>query len=125
MLSEHLKRRGLSAADPDALVFVAPRGGPLRAANFRRRVWAPAIQRAGLDGLTFHGLRHTSVGLMIEVGAHIEAIKQRGHSSIRVTSDTYGALLPAVDASVTLGLDGLFHPRGLSAASEESSQTPS
>jgi len=39
---------------------------------------------------------------MIEVGAHIEAIKQRlGHASIRVTSDTYGALLPAVDASVT------------------------
>jgi len=126
MLSEHLKRRGLSAADPDALVFVAPRGGPLRAANFRRRVWASAIKRAGLDGLTFHGLRHTSVGLMIEVGAHIEAIKQRlGHSSIRVTSDTYGALLPAVDASVTLALDGLVHSRGPSAASPESSHSPS
>jgi hypothetical protein len=28
---------------------------------------------------------------MIEVGAHIEVIKQRlGHSSIRVTSDVYG-----------------------------------
>ena len=38
---------------------------------------------------------------MIEVGAHIEAIKRLGHASIRVTSDTYGALLPAVDASVT------------------------
>jgi integrase len=77
MLSEHLKARGLSGADPDALVFVAPQGGPVHGANFRRRVWTPAIKRAGLDGLTFHGLRHTSVGLMIEVGAHIEAIKQR------------------------------------------------
>jgi len=102
MLSEHLNKRGLSAADPEALFFVAPEGGPLRAANFRSHVWAPAIQEAGLDGLTFHGLRHTRVALMIEVGAHIEAIKQRlGHASIRVTSDTYGALLPAVDASVT------------------------
>ena len=48
-----------------------------------------------------------------------------GHSSIRVTSDTYGALLPAVDASVTRKLDGLFQSRGLSAASAESIQTPS
>jgi integrase len=32
---------------------------------------------------------------MIRIGAHIEAIKQRlGHSSIRVTSDVYGSLLP-------------------------------
>jgi hypothetical protein len=49
------------------------------------------------------------VGLMIEVGAHIEAIEQRmGHSSIRITSDVYGSLLPSVDASVTGGLDDLF-----------------
>ena len=70
---------------------MSPNGGPLRAGNFRNRVWAPAVAAAGLDGLTFHGLRYTAVGLMIEAGAHIEAIKQRmGHSSIRVTSDVYG-----------------------------------
>lgn len=74
--------------------------------------------------LTFHGLRHTAAGLMIEVGAHIEAIKQRmGHSSIRVTSDVYGSLLPAVDESVARGLDELLGgKRGLvedSTASDE------
>jgi hypothetical protein len=54
---------------------------------------------------------------MIEAGAHIEAMKQRlGHSSIRVTSDVYGSLLPAVDESVTAALQERFaESRGLDA----------
>ena len=60
------------------------------------------MTRAELDGLTFHALRHTAAGLRIEAGAHIETIKQRlGHSSIRVTSDVYGSLLPTVDEGLT------------------------
>jgi len=106
-LVDHMRRTGRT--DPTAFVLQAPKGGPMRAANFRARVWSPAVSAAGVDGLTFHGLRHTAAGLMIEVGAHIEAIKQRmGHSSIRVTSDVYGSLLPSVDASVTRDLDRLF-----------------
>jgi integrase len=86
-----------------------------------------AAQLLSVDGLTFHGLRHTSVGLTIEAGAHIEAIKQRlGHSSIRVTSDVYGALLPTVDASVTSNIEQLFSTsRGLTAASEKVSSASS
>ena len=107
MLSEHLARRG--APKPDALVFVAPEGGALRRSTFRARVFDPAVKRAELDGLTFHGLRHTAAGLLIEAGAHIETIKQRlGHSSIRVTSDVYGSLLPAVDEGVTTALEQRF-----------------
>jgi integrase len=102
-LAKHLARRGRPA--PEELVFVAPGGGPLRAGNFRRRVWEPAVRSAGLDGLTFHGLRHTAVGLMIELGAHPRVIQQRaGHTSIRTTLDVYGSVLPAVDDAVTSGL---------------------
>jgi integrase len=107
MLAERLAAR--DRPNPDELVFVAPEGGPLRGSTFRNRVFYPAVRRAGLDGLTFHGLRHTAAGLMVEAGAHVEAIKQRlGHSSIRVTSDVYGSLLPAVDESVTSALDARF-----------------
>lgn len=46
---------------------------------------------------------------MIEMGVHIEAIEQRlGPSSIRVTSDVYGALLPTVDESITAAFDARF-----------------
>lgn len=104
MLAEHVTRRGRPG--PEALVFVAPNGGPLRRSTFRTRVFDPAARRARIDHITFHGLRHTAAALMIEAGAHIEAIKQRlGHSSIRVTSDVYGSLLPTVDQSVTDALD--------------------
>lgn len=106
-LTEHLEDRG--NPDADALVFVAPEGGPLRRTTFRTRVFQPATRKAGLDGITFHELRHTAAGLMIEMGAHIEAIKQRfGHSSIRVTSDVYGSMLPAVDDAITAGFDARF-----------------
>jgi integrase len=106
-LSQHLARRGRPG--PDALVFSAPDGGPLRASNFRQRVWSPALRRAGLDGLHFHHLRHSAAALMIEAGAHVETIKRRlGHSSIRVTSDVYGSLLPSVDDEVATDLDGLL-----------------
>jgi integrase len=107
MLSEHIAACGRPG--PEALLFVAPNGGPLRRSTFRTRVFDPAARRAGIKGVTFHGLRHTAAGLMIEAGAHIEAIKQRlGHSSIRVTSDVYGSLLPTVDESVTDELDTRF-----------------
>jgi integrase len=48
-------------------------------------------------------------GLMVEVGAHIETMKQRlGHSSIRVTSDVYGSVIPAVDDALTAALEARF-----------------
>jgi integrase len=107
ILAAHLADR--SHVAPDDLVFVAPEGGPLRRSTFRIRVFDPAVKRAGLEGLTFHGLRHTAAGLLIEAGAHIETIKQRlGHSSIRVTSDVYGSLLPSVDEGVTTALERRF-----------------
>ena len=120
-LSEHLARRGRPSADQ--LMFLAPDGGPLRASNFRQRVWAPALRAAGLPALHFHHLRHSAVALMIETGAHIETIKRRcGHSSIRVTSDVYGSLLPSVDEEVASDLDDLL---GASPRVTSVSQRPS
>jgi len=117
MLAEHLGRR--ARPDPDELVFVGPEGQPLRATNFRRRIWAPAVEGAGLEGLTFHALRHTAAGLLIELGAHPRVIQQRlGHASIRTTLDVYGHVLPLVDSAVTGQLGELLESsRGLTAAS--------
>jgi integrase len=41
-LAALLSRRHLTAADGDALLFVAQRGSPLSYTNWRQRVWAPA-----------------------------------------------------------------------------------
>ena len=42
----------------DGLLFTSPAGGPLRHTNFRRRVWLPTLQAAGLPPIHFHDLRH-------------------------------------------------------------------
>jgi integrase len=50
-----------------ALVFAASRGGPLFRSTFARDVWRPAVTRAGLEGFTFHGLRHSFVAIPLSV----------------------------------------------------------
>jgi integrase len=73
-------------AEPAAggLVFPAPEGGPMRRSNFRRRVWAPAVRRVGLDGLRFHDLRHAAGTQAAVAGATTKELMARlGHSSPR------------------------------------------
>ena len=53
MLAEHLRRRGVTAADPSAYVFVGANGGPLEYSGFRQRAWRPACKAVGLPELGF------------------------------------------------------------------------
>lgn len=113
-LGEHLLRTG-RRADPTALVLQARGGGPLRK-HWSRRFFTPAVKQAGLGGLTFHHLRHTYAGLLIAAGAHPMAIKERmGHSTIQVTFDVYGHVLPKLDEAVTAKLDGMLRGRSADA----------
>lgn len=108
-LAAHLARTGRTYADD--LVMQAPGGGPVRATNFRLRVYNPAVHRAGLDGLTFHRLRHSAGHLMRELGVPLEVIQRRlGHRSIRTTADVYGSLPESVDSAVADQLGALLAP---------------
>ncbi|GIU92353.1 MAG: site-specific integrase [Acidimicrobiia bacterium] len=105
-LAEALAAHLATYPDPDGWVFPAPEGGPVDLNNWRRRVWNPAVREAGLDGLRFHDLRHSHVAALIAAGVHVKVISERlGHSSIVVTMNTYGHLLPGLDeeAADTLG----------------------
>ena len=86
---------------PQDLVF-----GPLRHGQFYRGIFQPATKAAKLEGLRFHDLRHTCAALSIEAGAHPRIIMERlGHSSIVVTTDIYGHLLPSQDEALTTALE--------------------
>ena len=81
MLDDHLQRH--SEPGPEGLVFPAAEGGPMRRTNFRRRVWVPATEAAGVPGLRFHDLRHTGATLAAASGAPLKALMQRmGHSTV-------------------------------------------
>jgi integrase len=87
-------------------VFPAVEGGPIRKSNFTRRIWEPARQQAGLPELRFHELRHSAATFAIQAGAHPKAVQSRlGHSSIKVTLDRYGHLMPGADELVAENLD--------------------
>jgi integrase len=93
---------------PDDLVFAAPQGGPVRAGLWRRRVWAPAVQNAGLSPLRPHDLRHSAVALWIAAGATPTEIAARaGHASVVTVLDRYGHLLPGSEERVNAALDEL------------------
>jgi len=108
MLNDHIV--SFAGPDPDGPVFSVPGGAPMRNSNFSRRVWKPAIREAGLPkGLRVHDLRHTTVALLINRGAHPEAIKRyMGHSSIAVTMDVYGHLFPSAAEDMADALDELY-----------------
>ncbi len=74
-------------------VFSDSAGGPIRRENFLRREFYPLLERAGVPKVTFHCLRHTAATRLLEGGAQLEAVSALlGHSSIKVTADTYAHL---------------------------------
>ncbi len=80
-LRQHLDR--YAEPGPDGLVFVGPKGGPLRRANWSAR-WNKVVAEVGLDGLHFHDLRHTGNTLAASTGASTRELMTRmGHSSSR------------------------------------------
>lgn len=105
MLTDHIATYGT----PGGFVFTSAEGCPIRR-NFYRRHFRPAVKKAGgPDGLRFHDLRHTCAALLIAQGAHPKEIQERlGHSTIRLTFDRYGHLLPSLDERLREGLDQLW-----------------
>ncbi len=96
-------------ARPGGLVFVGPKGGPLRGSTFGRSVWRPAVAGAGLPGLHFHDLRGFAATLAAISGATTaELMRRLGHSTVdmalryqRATSDRDAAIARALSDHVT------------------------
>jgi len=96
----------------DELVFLAPEGGVLDPDNLIKRYFLPAVEFAGLRRFRFHDLRHTFGSLLIQNGASLAYVKeQMGHSSIQVTVDTYGHLIPGANVNWVDSLDAKTTPQ--------------
>jgi integrase len=90
----------------DDLVFPSPDGAILDPDNLYHRYFQPVLTKAGLRKIRLHDLRHTFGSLLLQNGATIVYVKeQMGHSSIQVTVDTYGHLIPGANVSYVDRLD--------------------
>lgn len=111
-ISKHLADRLAEASSGkglDDLFFPAPMGGPWLQANFRRRIWTPAVKALGLE-LRIHDLRHVCVSYWIEqnTATPLEIAKWAGHTSTVTVFNRYGhlfagqksAAMDAMDAAI-------------------------
>jgi integrase len=102
-LVRHLDTR--VGADRRTQVFTAADGGYLRRSNFRRRVWLPATETAGLPGLRFHDLRHTGATLAAATGAPLRAVMARMGHSTPAAALRYQHLIAGQDAEIARAMD--------------------
>jgi integrase len=79
-------------------VFCNEEGNYLNEFIFRQRKFYPLRTAAKLRAFRLHDLRHTYASLMLQNGESPAYVKeQMGHSSIQVTVDTYGHLIPGAN----------------------------
>jgi integrase len=95
----------------DGLVFTAEGGGYIRRTNFRRRVWQPALQEAGIaePWPRVHDLRHSAATLSLEAGVHPKIVQAMlGHSRIGTTLDRYSHVTDRLTEDAAGKLDAGF-----------------
>jgi integrase len=93
----------MPSSDPDSLVFVGEKGGPLRRSNFNRQVrWPERVAAIGVPGLHFHDLRHSGNHLAASSGASLRDLMNRmGHDSMRAALIYQHAQRQGTDTSRT------------------------
>jgi integrase len=109
--------RWSSGKAPDAWLFGAPRGGPLRESNWKRSVgWGAAIKTVGLRGFRVHDLRHTAASVWLGARADPKVVQRvLGHATAAMTMDLYGHLVDAnlwEAARAVGGILGASEPTG-------------
>ena len=104
---------GLQETGPEAWLFPAPEGGPIRRTAWMRRVWKPALAAADLDVESgTHTLRRSQVALLIAQGEHPKVIADRlGHTSVRTVLDVYGHLYEGADEAAADRLEAQIESR--------------
>jgi integrase len=79
-------------------LFASSEGTPVDMHNVERREFGKCLEQAKLRKIRFHDLRHTTASLLIQNCAPLAYVKdQLGHSSIKVTVDIYGHLVPGAN----------------------------
>ena len=99
------RERGMSNKVP-VWIFLSESGNPVNETHWRRRIFNPALGLAGIKRIRTHDLRHTYASLLLQDGASMVYVKEQlGHSSIKVTVDIYGHLVPGGNKEAVDKLD--------------------
>jgi integrase len=109
-----LSRRAIAAIDAapprldTALIFPNRLGGVRNLDNFRRRVWAPAIEASGVRRpARIYDLRATFISDAIHAGVPVFTVAKIAGTSVQMIEHHYGALIDGATADIAGRLDAL------------------
>ncbi|MFC9600197.1 site-specific integrase [Peribacillus butanolivorans] len=103
-------RLGVASYKDNDLDVCSSNGKPINPRNLLRSFYN-LIEKSKLPKIRFHDLRHTHASLMLQQGENIKLISERlGHSSVKITLDTYLHILPNMQQEASNRLaDKLFN----------------
>ncbi|MCG5471163.1 site-specific integrase [Micromonospora sp. LAH09] len=93
-------------------VFASTIGTAMEPRNVNRR-FEQLRAAAGLDWLHLHDLRHAFATFLLDQGEELRTVMELlGHSTIRMTADTYGHVLPARARQAASAIDRILGQEG-------------
>ena len=102
------KREGLKAGKGGAIETIFNRNGNYMEQNYIRRIFKKVLEKAGIREMRLHDVRHTFASLLLSNGESPVYVKEQlGHSSIQITVDIYGHLIPSSNRKAVNRLDNL------------------
>jgi integrase len=100
------KKEGLKAGKGEAVKIIFHRNGNYMEQNYIRRVFKRILKQAGIRDMRLHDTRHTFASLLLSNGESPVYVKEQlGHSSIQITVDIYGHLIPSSNRRAVNRLD--------------------
>ena len=91
-------------------VFVREDGEPLDPDRISH-LFRLTADAAGVPRIRLHDLRHTAAALALATGMHPKVMSDRlGHSSIAITLDVYGHLVPGLQEDAAAAVGALLDP---------------
>ena len=101
------QREALAMGKGDKVVdLVFHRKGKIIEQNYLMRIFKRILQKAGIRGIRVHDARHTVSTLLLTDGVIPVFVKELlGHSSIQMTVDIYGHLIPNSNRDAVNRLD--------------------
>ncbi|MEK4207133.1 tyrosine-type recombinase/integrase [Paenibacillus sp. FSL R10-2788] len=104
---KEIENEGKQYTDND-LVICTNNGSPCSPRNLMRTYYS-LLDKISVPKITFHNLRHTHATLLLLAGIHPKIVSERlGHSSVKITLDTYSHLLPTMQEDAAKSIGNIF-----------------
>jgi integrase len=92
------------------LVFCSEFGTPHSIPNLTYRYFRPILEKAKLPQIRLYDLRHSHATLLLSADEHIKIVSERlGHSTTRLTLDTYSHVLKSMQEKTSSKLEGMLY----------------